>query len=160
MKQRKFLKTATPYLFIMPWIIGFLVFTIGPLILSLIMSFFEWPLTTAPTFRGLGNYIDMFTKDKQFWKSLIISLKYAAIFVPLNMIIALFLAMLITQPVKGVKVFRTIFYIPAVISGVAVSIIWGWILNGDYGVLNYLLSLLGIKGPKWLVDPAWASLQL
>ena len=94
----------------------------------------------------------MFTKDKQFWKSLIISLKYAAIFVPLNMIIALFLAMLITQPVKGVKVFRTIFYIPAVISGVAVSIIWGWILNGDYGVLNYLLSLLGIKGPKWLVD--------
>ena len=160
MKQRKFLKTATPYLFIMPWIIGFLVFTIGPLILSLIMSFFEWPLTTAPTFRGLGNYIDMFTKDKQFWKSLIISLKYAAIFVPLNMIIALFLAMLITQPVKGVKVFRTIFYIPAVISGVAVSIIWGWILNGDYGVLNYLLSLLGLKGPKWLVDPAWALLAV
>lgn len=121
---------------------------------------FEWPLTTAPTFRGLGNYIDMFTKDKQFWKSLIISLKYAAIFVPLNMIIALFLAMLITQPVKGVKVFRTIFYIPAVISGVAVSIIWGWILNGDYGVLNYLLSLLGIKGPKWLVDRHGHSLQL
>ena len=87
-------------------------------------------------------------------------LKYAAIFVPLNMIIALFLAMLITQPVKGVKVFRTIFYIPAVISGVAVSIIWGWILNGDYGVLNYLLSLLGIKGPKWLVDPAWALLAV
>ena len=96
MKQKKFLKTATPYLFIMPWIIGFLVFTIGPLILSLIMSFFDWPLTTAPTFRGLGNYIDMFTKDKQFWKSLVISLKYAAIFVPLNMVIALFLAMLIT----------------------------------------------------------------
>ena len=108
MKQKKFLKTATPYLFIMPWIIGFLVFTIGPLILSLIMSFFDWPLTTAPTFRGLGNYIDMFTKDKQFWKSLVISLKYAAIFVPLNMVIALFLAMLITQPVRGVKVFRTI----------------------------------------------------
>ena len=64
MKQRKFLKTATPYLFIMPWIIGFLVFTIGPLILSLIMSFFDWPLTTAPTFRGLGNYIDMFTKGQ------------------------------------------------------------------------------------------------
>ena len=68
--------------------------------------------------------------------------------------------MLITQPIKGVKVFRTIFYIPAVISGVAVSIIWGWILNGDYGVLNYLLSLLGIKGPKWLVDPAWALLAV
>ena len=119
MKQKKFLKSATPYIFILPWIIGFLVFTIGPLILSLIMSFFDWPLTSTPQFRGFGNYIEMFTNDKQFWKSLVISLKYAAIFVPLNMIIALFLAMLITQPVKGVKVFRTIFYIPAVISGVA-----------------------------------------
>ena len=133
MKQKKFLKTATPYLFIMPWIIGFLVFTIGPLIFSLIMSFFDWPLVGSPEFVGFGNYMEMFTKDNQFWKSLVISLKYAAIFVPLNMIIALFLAMLITQPVRGVKVFRTIYYIPTVISGVAVSIIWGWILNGDYG---------------------------
>lgn len=126
--MKKYLKTATPYLFIMPWIIGFLVFTIGPLIFSLIMSFFNWPLVGKAEFVGFGNYLEMFTKDKQFWKSLVISLKYAAIFVPLNMIIALFLAMLITQPVKGVKIFRTIYYIPTVISGVAVSIIWGWIL--------------------------------
>ncbi|MCI7150488.1 MAG: sugar ABC transporter permease [Oliverpabstia sp.] len=160
MNQKKLLKNMTPYLFIMPWIIGFLVFTIGPLIFSLIMSFFDWPLTSDPTFVGFGNYVQMFTKDKQFFKSLVISLKYAAIFVPLNMIIALFLAMLITQPVRGVKVFRTIYYIPTVISGVAVSILWGWILNGDYGVLNYLLSLLGIEGPKWLVDPAWALLAV
>ena len=156
MKQKRFLKTATPYFFVLPWIIGFLVFTIGPLIFSLIMSFFDWPLIGSPEFVGFGNYIEMFTKDEQFKKSLVISLKYAAIFVPLNMIIALFLAMLITQPVKGVRVFRTIYYIPTVISGVAVSILWGWILNGDYGVLNYLLSLIGIDGPKWLVDPAWA----
>jgi multiple sugar transport system permease protein len=156
MKQKKFIRNATPYFFITPWIIGFLVFTIGPLILSLGMSFFDWPLTSDPVFKGFSNYTEMFTKDTQFWKSLTISLKYAAIFVPLNMAIALFLAMLITQPVTGVKMYRTIFYIPAVISGVAVSIIWGWILNGDYGVLNYLLSLLGITGPRWLVDPAWA----
>jgi multiple sugar transport system permease protein len=120
------------------------------------MSFFDWPITSNPTFRGFGNYIQMFTEDPQFYKSIIITLKYAAIFVPLNMIIALFLAMLITQPVKGVKIYRTIFYIPAVISSVAIAIIWGWILNGDYGVLNYLLSFLGIEGPNWLVDPAWA----
>ena len=160
MKQKKVLKRATPYFFILPWIIGFLVFTIGPLIFSLIMSFFNWPLAADPEFVGLGNYLEMFTSDKQFFKSLTISLKYAAIFVPLNMVIALFLAMLITQPVRGVKVFRTIFYIPTVISGVAVSILWGWILNGDYGVLNYLLSLIGIEGPKWLVDPAWAILAV
>lgn len=160
MNKKSFLSKATPFLFISPWIVGFAVFTAGPLILSLVMSFFDWPITSSPTFRGLGNYIEMFTADKQFWKSLVITLKYAAIFVPLNMIIALFLAMLITQPLGGVKIYRTIFYIPAVISGVAISIIWGWILNGDYGVLNYLLSLIGIEGPNWLVDPAWALLAV
>ena len=144
-------KRAWPYLFILPWIIGFLVFTLGPLVLSFVMSFFDWSITGTPKFRGLGNYIEMFTTD---------SLKYAAIFVPLNMIIALVLAMLISQPVKGAKFFRTIFYIPAVISGVAVSIIFGWLLNGNYGVINYLLSLLGIDGPQWLVDPKWAIIAV
>ena len=143
-------KRAWPYLFILPWIIGFLVFTLGPLVLSFVMSFFDWSITGTPKFRGLGNYIEMFTTDDQALKSLSISLKYAAIFVPLNMIIALVLAMLISQPVKGAKFFRTIFYIPAVISGVAVSIIFGWLLNGNYGVINYLLSLLGID-PKWAI---------
>lgn len=153
-------KRAWPYLFILPWIIGFLVFTLGPLVLSFVMSFFDWSITGTPKFRGLGNYIEMFTTDDQALKSLSISLKYAAIFVPLNMIIALVLAMLISQPVKGAKFFRTIFYIPAVISGVAVSIIFGWLLNGNYGVTNYLLSLLGIDGPQWLVDPKWAIIAV
>ena len=153
-------KRAWPYLFILPWIIGFLVFTLGPLVLSFVMSFFDWSITGTPKFRGLGNYIEMFTTDDQVLKSLSISLKYAAIFVPLNMIIALVLAMLISQPVKGAKFFRTIFYIPAVISGVAVSIIFGWLLNGNYGVINYLLSCLGIDGPQWLVDPKWAIIAV
>lgn len=159
MKHNKW-KKITPYLFISPWIIGFLVFTIGPLIFSLIMSLFNWPVIGEPTFVGAGNYVEMFTKDKQFFKSMLISVKYAAIFVPLNMCIALFLAMLISQPVKGAKIYRTIFYIPTVISGVAISILWGWILNGDYGILNYFLSFIGIEGPKWLVDPAWAILAV
>lgn len=149
-------KKVTPYLFIAPWIIGFLVFTFGPLVFSMIMSLCDWPVIGDPTFVGLGNYVEMFTKDNQVIKSLLISIKYAAIFVPLNICIALFLAMLISQPLKGIKIYRTIFYIPAVISGVAISVIWSWILNSDYGVLNYLLSLIGIEGPKWLVDPAWA----
>lgn len=158
--QAKVNKRAWPYLFILPWIIGFLVFTLGPLVLSFVMSFFDWSITGTPKFRGLGNYIEMFTTDDQALKSLSISLKYAAIFVPLNMIIALVLAMLISQPVKGAKFFRAIFYIPAVISGVAVSIIFGWLLNGNYGVINYLLSLLGIDGPQWLVDPKWAIIAV
>ena len=71
--------------------------------------------------------------------------------------------MLISQPLKGIKIYRTIFYIPAVVSGVATSVIWSWVLNGDYGVLNYLLSFIGIEGPKWLVDLRgrfWRSLSL
>ncbi len=96
-------KTITPYLFITPWIIGFLVFTLGPLIFSLCISMFDWPVVGERTFVGLGNYIKMFTEDKQVLKSLVISIKYAAIFVPLNICIALFLAMLISQPLKGFK---------------------------------------------------------
>lgn len=159
MKKNK-MKKVIPYLFILPWIIGFLVFTLGLLIFSMVISLFDWPVVGERIFVGLGNYIEMFTKDKQVVKSLIISVKYAAIFVPLNICIALFLAMLISQPLKGVKIYRTIFYIPAVISGVATSVIWSWVLNSDYGVLNYLLSLMGIKGPKWLVSPTWAILAV
>ncbi len=158
MKKNKI--EIAPYLFILPWIIGFLVFTIGPLIFSLIMSFFNWPTSGEPAFVGFQNYIDMFTNDKQFFKSLSISLKYAGIFVPLNISMALFLAMLISQPLPGVKIFRTIFYLPAVVSGVAISVIWKWILNSDYGVINYLLSLIGIEGPRWLVDPIWALVTI
>ncbi|MGL4914211.1 MAG: carbohydrate ABC transporter permease, partial [Romboutsia sp.] len=160
LKKKKKFKKLIPYLFISPWIIGFIVFTAGPLIFSLILSFFDWSITSDPTFVGLANYKQMFTSDPQFRKSLFISLKYAAIFVPINLILALFLAMLISQPVKGVKIFRTIFYIPAAISGVAISIIWGWLLNSDYGVINYLLSLIGIEGPQWLIDPKWALLAV
>lgn len=155
-----FFKNLTPYLFISPWIIGFIIFTLGPLVFSLIMSFYNWPVIGKPKFVLFDNYITMFTKDTQFFSSLGITLKFAAIFVPLNLILALILAILITQPVKGVKAFRTIFYIPTVVSGVAISIIWGWILNSEYGILNYILSLIGITGPKWLTDPQWAIIAI
>lgn len=153
-------KKRVPYLFILPWIIGFVVFTAGPLVFSLIMSLFNWPVTKVPEFVGLENYTTMFTADPQFYKSLTITLKFAVVFVPLNLIIALALALLISQPIKGAKVFRTIFYLPAVVSGVAVSIIWGWIFNSEYGILNYFLKYLGIEGPKWLIDPKWAIIAI
>lgn len=156
----KLVSRKVPYLFILPWIIGFIVFTLGPLVFSLIMSFFDWPITSDPQFVGIDNYKNMFTDDPQFYKSLAITFKFAIIFVPLNLVTALILALLITQPVKGIKIFRTIFYLPAVVSGVAISIIWGWIFNSEYGILNYLLSLIGIEGPRWLVDPKWAILTI
>lgn len=155
MNAKKIDKLA-PYLFISPWLVGLLVLTIGPLIFSLVMCFFNWSITGTAEFIGIANFVEMFTKDTQFYSSLKTTFLFAAIFVPANLILALILAMLISQPVKGVKIFRTIFYLPAVVSSVAVAIIWGWILNGKYGILNYLLSLIGIEGPMWLMDSKWA----
>ena len=155
-KRRKWIENITPYIFLSPWLLGFVILTIGPLIFSLVMSLFDWSITGTPKFTGLGNFLELFTRDEQFYKSLGITFRFAAIFVPFNMAVALFLAMLIAQRVPAVKIFRTIFYLPAVVSSVAVAIIWGWILNGQYGILNFILSLAGIKGPLWLLDQRWA----
>lgn len=155
-KKKRDLSWMIPYLFISPWLFGFLAFTLGPLLLSFVMSFHDWPVIGESTFIGLGNYIKMFTGDPQFYRSLFITIKFASVFVPLNIIIALILAVMISKNVKGIPFFRVIFYIPSVISGVAVAIIWGWILDSNNGILNYLLSLIGIDGPRWLQDPQWA----
>ncbi len=121
-KAKKF--NLTPYLFISPWIIGFLLFTLGPLIFSLVISFFNWPIVGDAEFIGIKNYQTMLTKDPQFWSSLGITLKFSFLFVPLNIITALILAVLLNQNVKGSGIFKTIFYLPSVISGVALAMIW------------------------------------
>lgn len=159
---KKYLRRTkiTPYLFILPWFIGVIAFTAGPLLMSLIMSFFDWPVIGAPEFVGVGNYIKMFTDDPQFWSSLGITLKFTAIFVPLKIVLALILAVIIAKPLKGGSGLRVIYYLPTVISSVAVSIIWGWILNSEYGVLNYVLDSMGIAGPDWLNQPSSAIAAL
>ena len=158
--MKNIIKKLEPYIFVFPWVFGFLVFTAGPLIYSFYMSLCEWNIFGSPTFVGFRNYIDMFTKDAQVLTSLKISIKFALIFVPLNMAIALLLAMLISQPLKGVKFFRTVYYIPTVISSVALSILFGWMLNYKYGIINYLLSMIGIEGPMWLIDKTWAIIAV
>lgn len=159
-KNNKTLQKMIPYLFISPWLLGFTAFTLGPLLLSFYMSFHDWPVIGEATFVGFKNYMDMFTKDTQFYNSLSITFKFALIFVPLNMIVALILAVMISKNVKGIPLFRVIFYIPSVVSGVAVAIIWGWILDSNNGILNYLLSMIGIEGPRWLQDPKWAIVAI
>ncbi|MGB6129111.1 MAG: sugar ABC transporter permease [Psychrilyobacter sp.] len=152
--------TLIPYLFIMPWILGFLFFTLGPLLFSLVISFFDWPIIGNPTFVGLANYKEMFFEDPQFWKSLGITAKFAGIFVPLNISVALILALLLNNNVKGAGIFKTLFYMPSVISGVALAMIWGWVYSDEYGILNYFLSTIGIQGPNWLGDPNWATFAM
>ncbi|MDQ0198703.1 multiple sugar transport system permease protein [Neobacillus ginsengisoli] len=149
-----------PLLFIAPWVIGFLAFTLGPLLYSLFISFFDWPIVGEKKFIGIDNYKTMFTDDPLFWESLGVTLKFACLFVPLNIITALFLAILLNQKVKGYSLFRTFFYLPSVISGVALAMIWAWVYNGEYGILNYFLSRLGVTGPDWLNDPNWSLIAM
>lgn len=148
------------YWFVMLWLIGFIAFSLGPLIFSFVMSFFRWGLLDTPVFVGFRNYIDMFTRDRLFWLSLRVTLIYSGVSVPLGMILSLILAMLLNQKIKSMHFFRTIFYLPSVVSGVAVSVLWMWILQADFGVLNYFLSLFGVSGPDWLGDPQWALTAL
>ncbi|MDN3017253.1 sugar ABC transporter permease [Paenibacillus sp. BSR1-1] len=159
-KTKKRWDIIVPLLFIAPWIIGFLAFTLGPLLYSLFISFFDWPIVGEAKFIGLDNYKTMFTEDPLFWESLGVTVKFAALFVPLNIITSLFLAILLNQKVKGYSFFRTFFYLPSVISGVALAMIWAWVYNGEYGILNYFLSLIGVKGPDWLNNPNWALIAM
>lgn len=144
-------KKMIPYLFILPWIIGFLVFTLFPLLFSLYMSVFDWNISGTRTFIGLENYITMFG-DSNFYHALWVTIRYAAMLVPINVGIALILALLINGINKGQGFFKTVFYIPTIISGVALAMIWSWILK-DTGILNQLLSMIGIDPVPWLRSP-------
>lgn len=144
-------KKIIPYLFILPWIIGFLIFTLFPLLFSMYMSFFDWNINGTRIFIGLENYLTMF-RDKDFYHAMWVTLRYAVMLVPINVGIALILALLINGIKKGAGFFKTVFYIPTIISGVALALIWSWILK-DTGILNQLLSMIGIDPIPWLRSP-------
>jgi len=147
-------RTVEGYLFILPWLVGFAVFTAGALLGSFSISLTEWNLVGAPKFVGLGNYTKM-ANDPLFWQSLKVTAIYL-LNVPLNLVLGLLLALLLNQKVRGLPVFRTIFYLPSVTSGVAVALLWLWIFNPRFGTINVLLSYVGVQGPLWLGDEAWA----
>jgi multiple sugar transport system permease protein len=143
------------YLFLSPWILGFVVFLAGPMIASFYLSFTQYKVIKAPLWVGLANYQRMFT-DELFYHSLKVTVVYTAISVPLGIAAALGVAVLLNQKIVASGLFRTIFYLPSIISGVAVAIVFAWIFNFRFGILNYLLSLVGIPGPNWLGSPRWA----
>ncbi|MXY96017.1 MAG: sugar ABC transporter permease [Caldilineaceae bacterium SB0664_bin_27] len=142
------------YLFISPWIFGFVVFTAGALLGSFSISLTKWNVVGTPEIVGLANYQKM-VEDRFFWQSIKVTLYYL-LNVPLNVVLGLLLALLLNQKVKGLSVFRTIFFLPSVASGVAVSLLWMWIFNPRFGIINVLLKKIGIIGPLWLGSEAWA----
>ena len=147
------------YLTIAPWLVGFLAFTAGPMLLSLYASFTEWDLLTAPTLIALGNY-QALLEDSLFWQSLKVTAAYTLLYVPLDLMGGLALALLVRPRLRGIGVFRTIFYLPTVFSGVAFVVVWLWMLNPNGGLINLLLAQFGIQGPRWLLDPKTALLSL
>lgn len=143
------------YLFISPWLIGFLVFTAGAMAYSLGVSFWETNFLNTNEFVGLANYERM-AADPLFWKSLRVTFLYTALTVPLATILALAIALLLNQRLRFSAFFRTVYYLPAVVSGVAVALLWAWVLDPNDGLLNNLLRLVGIEGPRWFASEEWA----
>ena len=160
MTKRESREARAGWLFISPWLIGFLCLTGGPLLFSLYASFTNYNMTSRMDFIGLSNYIKMFTKDPVFWKSLGNTLYYVALAVPSSCICAIFLATLLNQKVKGTPLFRMLFYLPTVLSGVAVYQLWMQLLAPQSGLINSVLRLVGIEGPSWLSDPVWTKPSL
>ncbi|MCL5997157.1 MAG: sugar ABC transporter permease [Chloroflexi bacterium] len=144
------------YLFISPWLVGLLAFTLGPIVLSFALSFTAWQISAPPIWIGLDNYTELF-QDPTMYKSLYNTIYLAVLGVPLSMVLALGIAMLMNQGVRGISIFRTIWFLPSVLSSVAVAVLWSWILNPRYGLLNRALALVGIDGPGWLTEPEWAK---
>jgi len=147
------------YAFASPWFIGFLVFGGGPILFSLFMSFCEYDVLSPPKFVGLKNYTTMFVDDPLFYPSLWNTV-FMAMGIPLGMLVSLAIAMLLNYEVKGMAVYRTFFYLPAIMPAVAASILWIWIFNPQQGILNALLAKAGIAGPAWLQNQYWSKPSL
>lgn len=143
------------YLFIAPWIVGFIVFVLGALLTAFYVSMTDWDLLTPSKWIGAENY-NTLLHDKKFWISLRVTVIYVVTAVPLGIVFGFSIALLLNQKIKGLSIWRTIYYFPAILSGVAVSLMWMWVLNPDFGVINLLLSYVGIQGPGWIASPTWA----
>jgi multiple sugar transport system permease protein len=148
------------YLFLLPWMLGFAIFVAGPLVASAALSFTAFDVARPPRFVGFENFITAFTTDDRFLSSLKLTFVYAIISVPLALFGSLFLAVLLNQRLRGTSFYRTAFFLPSLTPTVAVAILWTWLLQPDVGLFNYLLSVVGITGPKWLGSTEWAMPSL
>lgn len=137
-------------LVISPWIFGFVCFMLIPLLYSLFVSFTNYSFLSSPQFVGLKNYITMFAEGELIWKSLGITFVYAMIAVTSQLVVGFLIALLLNSKVKGIAFFRAVFYIPTLVVVVATSLLWKQILDSDFGILNFLLGLVGIKRVRWL----------
>ena len=144
------------YLWISPWLIGFVVFTLGPMVASFLLGFTRYRIIKPASWSGMDNYVTALTKDKLFWPSLGRTFYYVIASVPIGLLGSLLLAALLNQRVRGETVFRTLFYLPSLTPAAAAAILWVWLLHYEVGLVNHMLSLVGIQGPPWLGSQKWA----
>ena len=143
--------------FISPWLVGVLVFVIYPIFASLYYSLTEYSIVKAPKWVGLQNYRMLFTQDKLYFVSLKNTLYYAVFYIPLSTVMALGLALILNMKVKAMAFYRTVFYLPSIVPAVAGSMLWLWILNPQYGLVNEILRSAGLPVLGWLSSPQWSK---
>lgn len=160
MTKRRRKEERIGYLFASPWLIGLFAFTAYPLLSSLYYSFTNYSMSNKFKWIGLTNYKVMFTADPAVGQTLINSLIYALIMTPFGIIVGFFIGFLVHQNLRGIKLFRVIFYLPCVISSVATSMVWTWMFQKRYGIFNQALGAIGIDGPAWMTDPFWSKIAL
>ena len=155
-RARRLKENLTGWLFAGPWVFGLVAFIIGPMIASIYLGLTSYDIIQAPRWIGFQNYIAILTKDPLIWQSLRFTTIYAVLSVSINLIMGLLLATLLNQKIRWMSLWRTLYYMPTLLSGVVVALLWMWMFNGHFGVVNYLLKLFfGIQGPDWLLDEKW-----
>ena len=153
-------KNLTIFAFTSPWVLGFLSFGIYPIIISFYYSLCQYDVLREPMFIGLENYRTILYEDAYFWKTIWNTLYYTIFRVPINIFLSLLIAILLNRTLKASGLIRATFFLPSLISGVALSVIWIWIFNPQIGLLNTILAFFGLKGPLWLQDENWSKLSL
>ena len=149
-------KNLIGYAFISPWLLGFLAFTAYPFLSSLYLSFTRYDIVRPPVWVGTANYHTLLTGDPLFWKSLGVTFQFAVIAVPLGVVLGVALALLLNLNLRGMGIYRTIFFLPSILPTVATSVVFLWLFNPEIGLINRILKAGGITGPEWLQSPSWA----
>lgn len=158
--QRAKKEQRAAYLFLLPWFVGLAVITLGPMIASLYLSFTDFNVTQAPRWIGIQNYVQMFTTDPRYWKSVEVTLTYVLVSVPLHLIFALGFALLLNQGLRGLAFYRSLYYLPSLMgTSVAIAILWRQVF-GASGLLNDFLGIFGIHGRSWIGDTGSAIYTL
>ena len=153
-------ENVSGFLMLLPWLIGFLLFMLGPVIAAFCFSFTEWDLVGKPRWIGAWNFKEMFTRDETFISSLSATFIYVVSAVLITVVAALLAAVLVHRKVRLRSGFRTIYYLPSLVAGVALCFVFAWMYNARYGVVNTILGFVGIEGPQWLFSKGWALVAI